>query len=170
MAGIAGCWEARYRRILDPLTRIFLVLATAALTFIGAYLLVALLGQTFKIEVPDQLLLVAEAMVLLVFLTQASIVSGSEHISVDVLANRFSPVVQRGLEFTSHLFGVLFYGLLTVAGFLALIWAVGTGAYQMGLLAVPEWITRLAFVLGALLALIRCCSAVHLSLLTRKSS
>ncbi len=49
----------------------------------------------------------------------------------------------------------------------ALLWAIRTGAYQLGLLAVPEWITRLAVVLGALLALIRSIAAAHLSLFGR---
>ena len=162
MGGVADRWEARYRRLLNPLTRVFLILATTALTFIGVYLLVALAGQTLRIEVPDQLLLVAEAMVLLVFLTQASVVADNEHIRVDVLAERLSRRTQGRLDMAGHLFGVIFYGLLAIAGLAALLWA-----YQMGLLAVPEWITRLAFVLGALLALIRSVCATHLSFLGR---
>ena len=167
MGGVADRWEARYRRLLNPLTRVFLILATTALTFIGVYLLVALAGQTLRVEVPDQLLLVAEAMVLLVFLTQASVVADNEHIRVDVLAERLSNRTQGRLDMAGHLFGVIFYGLLAIAGLAALLWAVRTGAYQMGLLAVPEWITRLAFVLGALLALIRSVCATHLSFLGR---
>ncbi len=170
MGAVADRWEARYRRLLNPLTSVFLVLAIAALVFIGAYLLVALAGQALEVEVPDQLLLVAEAMVILVFLTQASVVSNEEHIRVDVLARRFSHRAQGRLQLVNHLFGVLFYGLLTVAGLAALAWAVGTGAYQMGLLSVPEWITRLAFVLGASLALIRSLGAAHLWFLGRRAS
>ena len=169
MGGVADRWEVRYRRLLNPLTRVFLILATAALAFIGVYLLVALAGQALKVEVPDQLLLVAEAMVILVFLTQASVVSDDEHIRVDVLAERCSRRAQTRLELINHLFGILFYGLLAVAGLAALLWAVGTGAYQMGLLSVPEWITRLAFVLGASLALIRCVCAAHLWFLKREA-
>ena len=170
MGEIANRWEQRYRRLLDPLTRLFLVVATIALVFIGVYLLIALVGQTLRIEVPDQLLLVAEAMVILVFLTQASVVSSDEHIQVDVLAEKFSHKTQGRIEIASHLFGIVFYALLTIAGLTALLWALRTGAYQMGLLSVPEWITRLAFVLGALLALIRTVCATHLCFLRSRMS
>ena len=170
MGEIANRCEERYRRLLDPLTRLFLVVAAIALVFIGVYLLIALVGQTLRIEVPDQLLLVAEAMVILVFLTQASVVSSDEHIQVDVFAEKLSHKTQSRIEIASQLFGIVFYALLTVAGLAALLWALRTGAYQMGLLSVPEWITRLAFVLGALLALIRSICATHLSFLRRGTS
>lgn len=169
MDTIATKWQARYVRVLDPLSRAFLVTASIALTFIALYLLIALIGQNLKFEVPDQLLLIAEAMILVVFLPQASVVSNGEHIQVDVLVKRLSPIAQARVEIASHLFGVLFYTLLTIAGWLALAWAAGTGAYHMGLLAVPEWITRLAFVLGAGLALLRSASSAHIAYLTAKA-
>ena len=142
----------------------FLVgLAAFAAVAITLYIMFAIAGALFRFEAPDELLIVAEAMVGLVFLPQAFLVRTKGHVEVDVLADRFPTWLQRRLEYLSILFGILFFTLLLIAAWVAFDRSVTLGTRHMGTIVVPEWIGR-----GLLLFGIAAGLAAQILLLVRR--
>lgn len=115
---------------------------------------------TWRNVVPDDVLLVAELMLVVTLSPLALITALREHISVDVFTNRAGPGVQRWLAVLGHLVGIGFFGVLAAAygKLLADSWA--TGEIYESLLRLPQWpghavaVLCVATVVARLLALL----------------
>lgn len=133
----------------DPIVRVLVAIAAAGVAAIGVYILLAVIGGIFRFEVPDELLIVAEAMVFVMFMPMAYLVRANAFIEVDVVANLMPRVLRRGLPFLSGIFGLIFFGLLAWSGWDALSTAWSWGTRHMSTLNQPEWITRAVLFVGA---------------------
>lgn len=132
-------------------TDTFLVgLAAVATAAISLYIIFAIAGALLRFEVPDELLIVAEAMIAVVFLPQAFLVRTNGHVEVDVLADRLPVWLQRRLDYLAILFGILFFSLLLVAAWDAFYRSASLGTRHMGTIVVPEWIGRGILLFGVI--------------------
>ena len=134
--------------------RLLVGLAALALAGITLYVMYAVAGSLFRFQVPDELLIVAEAMVWVIFLPMAYLVKTKGFIEVDVLAARFSLKMQKRIEWLSLIFGLIFFALLLYASWGALERAWRYESLHMGTIELPEWISRAAVSLGLAIGLI----------------
>ncbi|NNE80428.1 MAG: TRAP transporter small permease subunit [Silicimonas sp.] len=134
--------------------RLLVGLAAFALAGIALYVMYAITGSLFRFEVPDELLIVAEAMVWVIFLPMAFLVRSKGFIEVDVLAAQFSPKMQKRIEWLSLICGMIFFALLLYASWGALERSWRYESLHMGTIELPEWISRAAVSLGLAIGLI----------------
>lgn len=136
------------RRQMGLADQILVGLAALAVAAIAIYIMFAIAGSLFRFEVPDELLIVSEMMLLVIFPPMAFLVRRDLFIKVDVLAGKLSEGVQHRLDYLANIFGLLFFGLLGIAGWHAFhdSWAYGT--LHMGNVELPEWIGRGVLLLG----------------------
>lgn len=136
------------RRQMGVADQVLVGLSALAVAAIAIYIMFAIAGSLFRFEVPDELLIVSEMMLLVIFPPMAFLVRKDLFIRVDVLADRFSSVSRERLDYLSHAFGLLFFGLLGLGGWYAFSdsWAYGT--LHMGNVELPEWIGRGVLLLG----------------------
>ena len=146
---------SRLSHALNRLEANLLYVALAGLAFGALYIVLAVGLSWAGGGVPDELLLVAEAMILIIFLPQGYVTAQALHLNVTVIADRLPGWIQVPLDVFARLIGLVFYGILAWGGWGALDYVLQNDSYFMGDLAVPEWITRAVFLIGIVAALLR---------------
>lgn len=95
--------------------------------------------------IPDDIMLVREAMVLVVLLPLGLVTARREHIAVDVFTAWAGPRAQRVLAVLGHAVGLAFAAALLWAAWSGLARAWRTGEYYYGTLNLPQWIGYATF-------------------------
>lgn len=143
--------------------RLLVIPAAAAVGAIAVYIMVAIAGSLLRFEAPDEILIVSELMLAVVFLPMAFQVRKDAFVRVDVVAGQLSGRARRSLDVFGGVFGLLFFGLLTYAGCDALEETWTYGSVHMGSVELPEWIGRLVLLFG-----VACGFVMQLILLARR--
>lgn len=149
----------KLQNIIARMAGILVILATMGAIGITLYIILAISGALFRFEVPDELLIVAEAMVFIVFLPQAFVVSTNGQVQVDVFASALSGKIQIYLDGLSRMFGIIFYALLVWAAWEAFQRSWLLDARHMASFDAPEWISRGVLLIGVLGGLV---AQIHL--------
>ena len=136
--------------------RVLGAVTAAALAFCAIYVGLAVVGAMVGIVPPDEDLLVSEAVVLVAFVPQILLVRQRRQVSVDVLAQMFPPALQRACDVLASVCGMLTYGLLGWAAWIALDRALINGSMYVGDLELAEWPGRAMVVLGTLGGFLAC--------------
>ncbi|MEZ5657110.1 MAG: hypothetical protein R3E83_00835 [Burkholderiaceae bacterium] len=136
------------------LDRWLLNAAAGALVGLVLYVMVAILGAWAGWSVPDELLIVAECMVPLVFFPMARVVRGNGHLAVNYVASQgiWHPVALAARRWAIWCLGLLFHLTLLFASAIAFWEAAESGATQMGVLEIPTMLSRGALLAGVALA------------------
>ena len=137
-----------FERLVVTFEKAITWFAGAALGLAVLYVVMAIIGPRLGLELSDEDLLVAEAVVLLAFLPQLYLARGDRQISVDLFVMNLSPRIQRGLEGFGAFCGMLSFGLLGLAAWYALDRALLFGSVNPGDLELPTWPARLMVLLG----------------------
>ncbi len=135
-------------RIVKAVETAITWITSAALVFCALYVVMAVIGPYLSLNLPDEDLLVAEAVVVVAFLPQLILVASDRQISVDLFVGRFPPRGQTVLDILASLCGLLSYMLLCWAGWVALNRALAFGSVLPGELGLVEWPARAVVVLG----------------------
>lgn len=128
-------------------------LAVAATSALAALCLLVTVGVLSRLVghpiIPDNVLLVREAMVAVILLPLAAITAMRDHIAVTVFTDHLRERGRRLLAILGHVVGLVFAGALVAAArsLLAQSWA--SGEYYYGTLEIPLWIGHALFLLGA---------------------
>lgn len=138
------------------LDRCLLNAAALALVVLVLYVMAAILGTWAGWSVPDELLIVAECMVPLVFFPMAHVVRGNGHLAVNYVASQgvWHPAALAVRRWAIWCIGVLFHLTLLLASATAFWEAAESGATQMGVLEIPATLSRGALLIGVLVATI----------------
>lgn len=128
--------------------RALAAVGVAALAFSVIYVGSAVLGTLLGVVPPDEDLLVAEAMVVVAFLPQWLLVRRRRHVAVEALTRSLPAGLQRGLDVFAALCGVLAYGVLGWAAWIAFGRAWLSSALYIGELELMTWPGRLLVVVG----------------------
>lgn len=129
---------------------------SAALAFCALYVGVAVLSSLIGHAMPDEDLLVAEAMVVVAFLPQVLLVLHRRHITVDALTRHLPAAVQRPLDVVTALCGLITYGALGWAAWFALDRAILNNSTYIGFLELAEWPARAMVLLGTAGGVLAC--------------
>ena len=129
---------------------------SAALGFCALYVGAAVLGSLIGHALPDEDLLVAEAMVLVAFLPQVLLVLHRRHITVDALTQHLPAAAQRPLDIVTALCGLITYGMLGWAAWVALDRAILNNSSYIGFLELAEWPARAMVLLGTIGGFLAC--------------
>lgn len=146
------------RSALSRLERLGTDLGAVAIVLIGLYVALGIVLRTFfNAALPDQTVLVGEAMVVAVVLPLAHVAATGSFIAVDAftgfaMRSRAGRAILAALTAAVGLFAA---GIILVASWGSLHDAVTEGNYFFGVLSWPEWPGRLAFFLGYVLFALR---------------
>ncbi|WP_192800585.1 TRAP transporter small permease [Brucella anthropi] len=116
----------------------------------------AVIAPRLGLELPDEDLLVSEAVVAIAFLPQLLLVTSDRQLSVDVFTTALPERAQKILAGFAQICGILAFVLLGWAAWLALDRALDFGSVNPGKLRLPEWPARTLVVLGCLGGLLGC--------------
>jgi TRAP-type C4-dicarboxylate transport system permease small subunit len=123
-------------------------ITAVALAFCAVYVGVAVVGMFFRVNPPDEDLLVAEAVVLVAFLPQIVLVRRDMHVSVDLVVRALPRAWQTASDVLAAFCGTVSYALLAWAAWMALDRAILNGSMYVGDLELPEWPGRAMVLLG----------------------
>lgn len=138
------------------LERLLAVLATAALAALCILVTVGVLSRLVGYPIiPDNVLLVREAMVVVILLPLAVITATRDHIAVTVFTDGAGRTMQRLLGVLGHIVGLVFAGALVAAGQNLLMRSWNSAEYYYGALEVPTWIGHALFLLAAVVFALR---------------
>ncbi len=109
----------------------------------------------FGSGVTDDIVIVSEFMVGAVFLPLAYVTANYHHICIEFLFNRMSPRIKLWTLAVGSIISLLALGPLALAAWIEFSHAAESGAYFFGRLELPEWPGRFAFLVGAVLFILR---------------
>lgn len=78
------------------------------------------------------------------------------HIAVNLLYDRSSRPVQRGLDIFTLVLMTIYFGLIAWRGWIAAIHSVAVREYSTGIMAIPVYPSKIALALGMSLAVLCC--------------
>ena len=138
----------------DRLTKFLLVLA-AAWAFMLTFLIVAdIVGRTvFNSPVYGVPEIVANSIVMIVFLQAGYAIRSRSMLRADFLAQTFPPLLQRIALAIGYMLGAAFFLMIVVGGYDMASHAWVAGEYEgEGALRVPAWPTRFTILFGSTIA------------------
>ncbi len=146
----------RARGFLGSLEKILIALGAACILIFGAYITLGIIFRSFiGSQIYDEVVIVGELMVGALILPLAFIAADRGFIAVEVLTSHFGRKTQNWLNVLTALVGLAAVMPITYAGFLSFIHAWEEGNFFFGLLELPEWPGRFAFLVGYLFFLLR---------------
>jgi TRAP-type C4-dicarboxylate transport system permease small subunit len=98
--------------------------------------------------IPDDVLIVRELMVAVILLPLASVTANRLHIAVTVFTDGKPDKTRLILSRFGNAIGLVFVGLLLLAGARSMLGAIETGEYYDGDIYIPVWIGYSVYVLG----------------------
>ena len=138
---------------------LFLVdVAAAAIMLLGLYVMLGVVTRTFfETAIPDETVIVAEAMIAAVALPLAFVAADRGFITVDIFMSIFAQnaKVNAALNLLGSIVGVIATLLIADAAWESLNDAVKDGDFYFGVLSLPEWPGRGMFFLGYALFIAR---------------
>jgi TRAP-type C4-dicarboxylate transport system permease small subunit len=144
------------RRISDKLAKFMMVMA-AVWAFILTFIILAdIIGRSvFNDPLNGVREIVANSIVIIVFLQAGYAVRSRSMLSADFLINRFPPSVRRIALGIGYLLGALFFAFIIWGGWRFAIDSWVGGEFEgEGALQVPVWPTRFVILIGSALAII----------------
>ncbi|MBY6162016.1 TRAP transporter small permease [Mameliella alba] len=145
----------------SPLAKLELFLldvSSLAILLLGIYIMCAVVSRNlFGTSIPDETVLVSEAMIAAVVLPLAFVAAERSFISVDIFMTWFdrSPKVKALLNLLGSVVGVLAVSFIVYAAWKSFWGAYEDGDYYFGVLSVPAWPGRLVFLIGYALFILR---------------
>lgn len=147
---------ARARGLLGRLEKLFLDIGALAIILFGTYICTGIILRTFfASQVPDEVVVVGELMVVALILPLGFVAADRGFIAVELLTNLMPKGIQKWLNLLTVAVGLLATMPIAYAAFHAAENALTSGNYFFGLLSLPEWPGRLAFFLGYAVFVIR---------------
>jgi TRAP-type C4-dicarboxylate transport system permease small subunit len=105
----------RLRRIADALIALAAAIGALGLLVVGAAILVDVIGRAFGHPLYGSQDLMTMGMVIVVFGGMALCDRSGGHVSVDLLEQRFSPALNRGIDIASAALGAVIFAMLAWA-------------------------------------------------------
>jgi len=144
------------RVVSDKISKFMMVMA-ATWAFVLTFIIMAdIIGRgVFNDPVQGVREIVANSIVIIVFLQAGYAIRSRSMLSADFIVNRFPPWVRRVALALGYLLGVAFFVLIIWGGWrLAIDSWVGGEFEGEGALRVPAWPTRFTILLGSALAVV----------------
>lgn len=143
-------------RLSDALAKSLMVIA-AFWAFVLCFIILAdVIGRSiFDTPVHGTVEIVANSIVMIVFLQAGYAIRSHSMLRTEVLTNVLGPGAQRFSLGFSDLLGIAFFAIILMGGFEPAIRSFLNGEFEgEGALRVPVWPTRIAVVVGSVLAIV----------------
>ncbi|MES9971784.1 MAG: TRAP transporter small permease [Candidatus Thiodiazotropha sp.] len=154
--------------MLKKLEQGALALAGLCIVALGLVITATVTLRNFGSGVTDDVVIVSELMVGAIFLPLSYVTANYGHICIEFLFKRMKPPIQLWLLAIGSMISLLILCPLAFAAWIDFSHAVDAGAYFFGELELPEWPGRFAFLLGAVLFVLRlsviCVADIHAAL------
>tara|TARA_R110001583_G_scaffold195425_1_gene373129 strand:+ start:7165 stop:7695 length:531 start_codon:yes stop_codon:yes gene_type:complete len=134
------------------------VLALAGVCIVALGLMITVtvvMRNLFGNGIPDNVTIVSELMVGAIFLPLAYVTANYSHITIEFLFNRMGPRLKLWTLAIGSILSLVALSLLALAAWKEFAHAAESGAYFFGELDLPEWPGRLAYLVGAVLFVVR---------------
>ncbi len=139
----------RYFNVLD---RILIVLATAAIFIMLLITTISVIGRyLFSAPIPDDVVFNELLIVVLVFLPFAYVQATDQHVYVTLFTDWLPRRWQELCKLLGLVVGFSIFALISYATWLDFAEAYEVGAYNDGVLELPEWPSRFAVFFGVLI-------------------
>lgn len=146
--------------LLGRIERLALDIGAVAIILIALYVTLGIVLRTFfRTSVPDETVIIGEAMIVAMVLPLAYVAAEGSFIAVDV----FTSFLRQGgrgdacLRVLAALVGLISAVVILIAAWGSLRDAILFDNYFFGILSLPEWPGRLAFFVGYVLFAVRLC-------------
>ena len=141
---------------MKAIERILLEFAVVSALVLAVVITANVLGrQLFGWAVPDIVILVRELMIPTIVFPLAAATANRAHIAVTFVTDRMSPRARGGLIVFGWVVALLAMLPLIYASWRNLSGSWNSGEFYDGLLGIPRWPMKLAFLLGLLLMTVR---------------
>lgn len=136
-------------KLLDWLDRALVVLAVLALLVMMSLITVSVIGRyQFASPIPDDLVMSEILMVFVAFLPLSYVQARREHVFVTIFTDWMPGSARAALDTFGLVVGAIIIPIIAWAVFTDFQAAWRSGAYNDGLLAIPEWPGRLIVAVG----------------------
>ena len=135
--------------MLSRVERVFLGLSMVGIAALAILVTASVAGRAlFGVSVPDDVVLIQETMVVVIILPLAFVAAERGHIAVTLFTDWLPRRGRMALNALGSAIGFVLFGVLALAGWDGLAYAVSEGSYYDGEFFLPEWPGKAAYFAG----------------------